>query len=160
MTATVRDTRPPPVVVRSLNIVLRSLLRSPLGRFVDALVLLEFEGRRSGRRYRIPVGSHETSAGRVVFTPAAWRANFTSGAPVLVHHRGRSQRMQGVLVDDAETTAQAIDHVLGSGASTRFLALDVTPGHHITAAEVDELGWAELRLTPLMDDEAYQVVPG
>lgn len=149
MTSNVQDTRPPPVVVRSLNVVLRLLLRSPLGRFVDALVLLEFEGRRSGRRYRVPVGSHQTPTGRVVFTPAAWRANFTSGAPVLVHHRGRSARMQGLLVDDAEATARAIDHVLASGASTRFLALKVTPEHHITAAEVDELGWAELRLVPV-----------
>lgn len=149
MTAAVRDARPPRSVVRVLNVVLRRLLRTPIARWIDAPVLLEFAGRRSGRRFRVPVGWYETGEGWVVFTPAPWRANFATTAPVVVRHRGQRHLMSGTLVTDAGATAQVIDDVLASGASTRFLAVDVAPGHRITAREVTGLGTAMVVLRPV-----------
>lgn len=148
MTPVVRDARPPAVVVGALNIVLRRLLRTPLARWIDSLVLLEFDGRRTGRRYRVPVGWYAAGGRRVVFTPARWPANFAGTAPVLVHHRGRATEMVGTLVTDPAMTAAAIDEVLASGASTRFLAVDVPIGHHITAEDTTMLGTAMVRLEP------------
>jgi hypothetical protein len=93
MTAVVRDARPPTAMVAAINPILRALLRTPFARLAKHLALLEFSGRRSGRRYRVPVGWHQADGVPVVFTPAPWRANFQGGAPTTVHHRGRSQHM-------------------------------------------------------------------
>jgi hypothetical protein len=149
VTAAVRDARPPLWVVRVLNVVLRRLLRTPIARFIDAPVLLEFDGRRTGRRLRVPVGRYAIDEGWVVFTPAPWRVNFATAAPAVVRHRGRRHVMSGTLVTDPAATARAIDDVLASGASTRFLAVDVAQGHRITAQEVTELGTAMVILQPL-----------
>jgi hypothetical protein len=157
VTAAVRDARPPLAVVRVLNVVLRRLLRTPFARFVDAPVLLEFVGRRSGRRFRVPVGRYATDDGWVVFTPAPWRANFATTAPVVVRHRGHGHLMSGTLVTDPAATAQAIEDVLASGASTRFLAVDVAPGHRITAQEVIELGTAMVILQPASHADALGI---
>jgi hypothetical protein len=54
----VRDGRPPAMLVRLLNPVARVVLRTPFGRIVKPVALLQFTGRRSGRRYVIPVGLH------------------------------------------------------------------------------------------------------
>ena len=148
MTPVVRDARPPAVVVGALNVVLRRLLRTPLARWIDALVLLEFDGRRTGRHYRVPVGWYVAGGGRVVFSPARWPANFAGTAQVLVHHRGRATPMVGTLVSDPAATAAAIAEVLASGASTRFLAVDVPAGHRITAEDTARLKTAMVRLEP------------
>jgi len=68
MSAVVRDVRPPLAVIRLLNPIMRFVLRTPLGRVVRPFALLEFSGRRSGRRYRVPVGWHEFNGEPVVLT--------------------------------------------------------------------------------------------
>ena len=98
MTAVVRDAHPPAVLVRVLNPIMRTLLRTPLGRLVRPFALIEFAGRRSGRRYRVPVGWHHADGVTVVFTPAPWRVNFSAGAPATVHYRGRTRPMTGMVV--------------------------------------------------------------
>jgi len=78
--------QPPPVpVMRLVSPLMRRLLRSPLAsRLPPALTLLEFAGRRSGRRFAVPVGVHEVQDGSVVFTEAGWRRNFAGGPEVTV----------------------------------------------------------------------------
>ena len=148
MTAVVRDSRPPLIVVRALNVVLRGLLRTPIARWIGPLVLLEFDGRRSGRRYRVPIGWYEVGGGRVLFTPAPWRANFATGAPVVVRHRARRLPMVGTLVTDPARTAEAINEVLASAQSTRFLAVAVEPGDQVHADDITRLGSAMVVLRP------------
>ena len=45
---TVRDARPPDVVVRVTNLIVRPLLRTPAARLLSPLALLEFKGRSTG----------------------------------------------------------------------------------------------------------------
>ena len=53
---------------RVLNAVMRLLLRSPLHRLRSRRVLLlEFRGRRSGKRYLMPVSYWERSPDEVVW---------------------------------------------------------------------------------------------
>jgi hypothetical protein len=81
---------------RSLNVVLRSLLRSPLHGLVSGrLVLLTVTGRRSGREYTFPVGfSEDPGAGSVtigVGWPSRkrwWRNLRGDGAAVRLRLRG------------------------------------------------------------------------
>ncbi len=72
MSAIVRDARPPGIVVRVLNPLMRALLGSRAGRRMKNVALIEFNGRRSGRQYRIPVGWHSAAGTAFVVTPASW----------------------------------------------------------------------------------------
>jgi hypothetical protein len=104
---------PPDLVIRLVNPIARFLLRSPLGGPLRRrYMLLEFTGRRSGRRYAVPVTVHRAGgppAGEpyelYVLTGAAWRHNFRGGADVAVTLDGRTTPMRGELVDDPETVA-------------------------------------------------------
>ena len=148
MTALVRDARPPLALIRVLNPVLRTVLRTPLGRVVRPFVLLDFTGRRSGRSYRVPAGWHEVDGVTFVLSPARWRGNFAGGAPVTVHRRGSVQKMTGTLVTDPSQVATAIQSLLDSGAAPRTVGLDVPTGHHITASDVVAVDRAMIELRP------------
>jgi hypothetical protein len=153
VTAVVRDARPPLAVIRVLNPIMRFVLRTPLARLVRPFALLEFYGRRSGRRYRIPVGWHEADDGPVVLTPAPWRINFAGGATTTVRYRGRAQQMTGSLVTDPLTVASALQSMFASGTAPRSMGLDVPAGHVMTASDVVSVERAMIRFQPC-DDKA------
>jgi hypothetical protein len=136
MTQTVRDARPPAAVLRVLNPVMRAVLRSPVGRAVTPLALLEFDGRRSHRRYRVVAGWHPTDDGPVVFTPAGWRTNLRDGVPVVVRQRGRRRSMIADLVTDPAAVAVALNSVLGRGTSPRMVGLTIPVGHRLDVDDV------------------------
>ena len=96
--STVRDARPPGVVVRVTNLIVRPLLRTPAAKLIKPLALLEFHGRRSGQRRRVVVAWHVIDDVGFVITPARWRANFVGGHPTTVYHRGSSMTLVGTLV--------------------------------------------------------------
>ena len=142
----VRLQPPPPAVLRLVNPVLRTLLLSPLGgRLPPLMAVLVFTGRRSGRRFAVPVGVHELAAGPVVFTEARWRLNFAGGREVSVR-RGRQHREgRGVLVEDLEAVAQALAEAV-ERVGARDLALRTTPGHEITREDLLALDRRMVRL--------------
>jgi hypothetical protein len=102
----VQPQAPPAVLLRVVNAVLRTLLRTPLHRLVDGgFLLLHVTGRKSGRRYDVVVGRHEIDGGLFVATSAPWRKNLTGGAPVEVTDRGRVRAGHGELVKDPGAVA-------------------------------------------------------
>jgi deazaflavin-dependent oxidoreductase (nitroreductase family) len=85
------------------------LLRSPLHRLVGGgLLLLTVTGRRSGRRYTIPVGYQRDGDVLHVLVSKArrkqWWRNFREPAPVEVELRGERWQATGRLID-AESAA-------------------------------------------------------
>ena len=112
MTAVIKDARPPNAVVRVLNPVLRTLLRSPVGRLIGPLALIEFTGRHSNKTYRVVVAWHDHLDTPIVLTPAPWRANFTNGAAVTVRWRGRRTNHFAVLDTDPDNVAAAMNILL------------------------------------------------
>ena len=89
---------------RVLNAVMRVLLRSPLHRLRSRRVLLlEFTGRRSGRRYRMPVSYWEREPGRIVcLTSATWSQWWINldEADVVLALRGGTRAGRAALVRD------------------------------------------------------------
>lgn len=87
---------------RLTNPALRWLLRSPLHRPISRwLVLLAYEGRRSGRPYAIPVGYVRADGGVVAAAPRAetnWWRNFRSPWPCAVWLRGNRRAATGSVV--------------------------------------------------------------
>jgi deazaflavin-dependent oxidoreductase (nitroreductase family) len=81
------------------NFIVRALLRVPLlSRGVGKrLITLYVVGRKSGKRYTVPVAytSHEGTL--LIGTPFGWGRNLRTGVPVEVRFKGR-RRLADVLV--------------------------------------------------------------
>ena len=95
-----------------LNPVISSLLRSPLHRLLSAgLVLVEVQGRRTGRLYWIPVGYQRDGATITVLVSHArrkqWWRNYQEPAPIRVLLRGRIVRGRAEVVTPGSTAFNA-----------------------------------------------------
>lgn len=138
--------QPPAPLVKTLNVVLRVVLPSPLGRGVGEFMLLAFAGRRTGQRYRVPVTAHRDAEGLCALTPARWKVNFRGGVDVGVTFAGRTAPMRGVLVEDeAEVARTYLDRMteLGMRRAARMIGLKFPLGRLPTLDEVVELVRAE-----------------
>lgn len=136
MDSAVIDARPPAVVVRLTNLIMRPLLRSPAGRLVKPLALLEFTGRSSGTRRRVVVGWHGDGTAATVLTPAAWRANFDNGYPATVYWCGQRSSVIGTLDSDPARVAAAVTALLHAGTPARSLALNIPAGHTLDSMDI------------------------
>lgn len=76
---------------RLVNRVVRTILRTPvLSRLAGRrLVVLEVVGRRSGRRFEVPVAYTRLGEVLLIGTPFAWGRNLRTGVPVTIRLRGR-----------------------------------------------------------------------
>jgi len=140
--ADVRLAPPPPRwVLRTMNHVMRPLLAAPLGKRIDGVMLLEFQGRRTGRTIRVPVNLNLVDGFVTAFTDAPWRYNFTSGAPATVIHRGRRHPTYGTLVPmSPQEMGVAVRKSLDNGGSAQRMGIKSPKGHEPTAAELAAIG--------------------
>ncbi len=122
--------------MRVLNPIVRTLLRSPVGSRIRPLALLDFAGRRTGRRRRVVVAWHELDSRRFVVTPAGWRANFDGGASATVRHRGVSRTMIGTLESDPSKVARVLRQLFDAGSPPKSVGLAIEGGHVVTAHDV------------------------
>lgn len=146
MTAVVEWHQPPAPLVKTMNVVLRRVLPSPLGRRVGEFMLLSFTGRRTGQHYRFPVTAHRDAEGLFALTPAGWKANFRGGADVEVTLAGRTTPMRGVLIEDEAVVARTyLDRIteLGLRRAGREIGLRFPAGRLPTLEEVAELARRE-----------------
>lgn len=96
------------VINRSLNRIVRALLRSPRhGMVSDKLLLITVTGRRSGRAYTFPVAymEHDGIVSISVGAPARkrWWRNVIGGAPVRLRLRGSERTGLAVARGDEST---------------------------------------------------------
>lgn len=149
----VRLSPPPPALMRLLNPLVRRVLSSRyLGGRIDQIMLLEFTGRRTGRRIRVPVALHLIDGVPMAFTHRPWRLNFTGGAPVTITHRGQVRRGRGVLLAATpEQVASALRAALDSGTSPFVLGLKIARSHEPTTQDLARVGTFLIRfdLEPL-----------
>lgn len=76
-----------------VNPTMKALLRSPMHRLLShAMMILIFNGRKSGKRYTIPVGYLQEGNKLYLFSHANWAKNFIGGAPVAIRLRGELVR--------------------------------------------------------------------
>jgi hypothetical protein len=90
-------------ILSRLNPVVAGLLRSPLHPLLSrGLLLLTVTGRRSGRRYSIPLGYQEDGDDLVVMVSEArrkqWWRNYYEPGPVSLRVRGRDRSGRAALV--------------------------------------------------------------
>jgi hypothetical protein len=126
-------------MMRVSNPVVRLLLRSPFGGPMrKQFMVLRFTGRKTGRRYDVPVVAHRLGDELYSLTDARWRNNFRGGADVEVTLDGHVFRMRGQLIEDPESVApiyaRSIDQ-FGVKRAQRMLGIKIyTPGTPTTEA--------------------------
>jgi hypothetical protein len=134
----VRSSPPPPLLMRLINPVVRRFLTTRLlGGHIEALMLVEFTGRRTGRVIRLPMARHLIEGDVCAFTGRPWRLNFTGGAPVIVTHRGRArQGHASLLAATSEQVGAALRTALDNGSSPFVLGLKIPRGDVPTVADL------------------------
>jgi deazaflavin-dependent oxidoreductase (nitroreductase family) len=96
------------------NLFVIGLLRSPLHRLASgSLLLITYRGRRSGRRFTIPVMYAEREGTLTIFVgqpeQKRWWRNLRGGAEVEVRLRGRRLRGQAEVVEDSAAVETYLD---------------------------------------------------
>jgi hypothetical protein len=156
MTSTVKRSVPPPTLVKMGNPLVRMLLGSPLhGMLDDALLVLHLTGRKTGRRYDIPVGYVDMDGKLTIVTIARWRVNLRGGANVEVTLRGCLRPMHALLEEDPASVAvsyQAMIGRIGWKKAQRQLGISPRGGRAPTVLELKdaarEYGWSVITLIP------------
>jgi deazaflavin-dependent oxidoreductase (nitroreductase family) len=137
-----------------VNRLVLGLLRTPLlsralGR---RLVTLYVTGRKSGRRYVIPVAYTRHDGDLLIGTPFGWGRNLRSGEPVTIRLRGRLRQadVQAYRAEGDVTRAYAV-MCRDNRNFARFNQVTIGPGGQPDPGQLHE-AWAAgaraFRLTP------------
>jgi hypothetical protein len=132
------------------------LLRTPLaGSLRDQMMVVSFNGRKSGRRYSIPLSAHRIDNNLYAITSAPWKHNFRDGADAEVLHNGKTTAMRGELIQDPSTVAELSRRVAesyGVKQAQRTMGLKFRDGRIPTVEEFTEVAQRDklvaVRLTP------------
>jgi len=156
MSGTVKRSVPPAALVKMGNPLVRVLLGSPLhGILDDSFLVLHVTGRKTGRRYSIPVGYVDMDGKLTVVTLARWRVNLRGGADVEVTLRGGLRSMHALVDEDPASVAvsyQSMIERIGWQKAQRQLGISLPSGRAPTVLELkdaaSEYGWSVITLTP------------
>ena len=146
---------PPQVLLKVVNPALRLLLRTPAGAALKDFMVVRFTGRKTGRRYAVPVSAHHLDGDLLVILVAGWKHNFREGAAVDVTYAGQTAAMHGELIAEPGAVAESAHRVavgLGAKKAQRSMGLafpdDIVPSVEEFADASRRLGLAVIRLTP------------
>jgi hypothetical protein len=154
--AAVIVSHPPDAILRVVNPILKSLLRTPLmGGARKQLMVVGFNGRKTGHRYSVPVSAHQIDGDLYALVGAPWKRNFRNGAAADVLHDGKSAAMRGDLIEDPAAVADLYHRSAESyGAATaqrmmgmKFRDQGIPTLEDFTEA-VEREKLAAIRLTP------------
>ena len=96
-----------------INPTMKTILRSPAhGLVSDHLLLLTFQGRKSGREYTTPVGYSQDGNSLHLMTESPWWKNLQGGAPVEVLLRGERRSGTAAVETDPRAVARVLQHDL------------------------------------------------
>jgi hypothetical protein len=98
--------KPPLTLMKIANPVVSALLRSGRTKLGDALLLVSFVGRKTGRRYSTPVGYRHLNGKPTFFTDSRWGRNLHGGADISVVLGGRELAARADPIADADRVAE------------------------------------------------------
>jgi deazaflavin-dependent oxidoreductase (nitroreductase family) len=137
-----------------VNRIIKGLLRTPLlSRLVGSrLVTLYVTGRKTGRRYAVPVAYTRHEGDLLIGTPFGWGRNLRTGEPVAIRFKGR-RRLADVLVlaEEQEVTDAYAVMARDNRAFAKFNNIGFDSAGNPVPADL-RLAWAAgaraFRLTP------------
>jgi deazaflavin-dependent oxidoreductase (nitroreductase family) len=129
----IRSNVPSIRVLHAINPFVAAILRSPLhGLLSKQMMLLTYTGRKTGKRYTIPVGYARDGETLVVFSSRPWRRNLRGGASVEVRLQRRRYTGTAIPIEDPEEVAAEVERTIAEygrkEATWRTgITLDMTP---------------------------------
>jgi hypothetical protein len=79
----------------------KAFLRTPLaGAARSQFMVIDFAGRKSGRKYSLVLTAHTIDGILYALTGASWKYNFRDGATAKVLHNGKTKTMRGELIEN------------------------------------------------------------
>jgi hypothetical protein len=155
MAESIDAAHPPQALLKVVNPVLRLALRTPLGSALKQFMVVSFTGRKTGRRFSVPVSAHHLDGDLYVILEAKWKYNFRDGAPADVLHNGRTTHMHGQLITDPAAVADIVHRVAssyGAKKAQQTMGLkfrdDTVPSKEEFRTAATRVGIAAIRLTP------------
>jgi len=137
-----------------VNRVVQVMLRTPLlCRVVGRrLITVEVVGRKTGRRFEVPVAYTREGEVLLIGTPFAWGRNLRTGEPVTILLAGRRRTVDvEVLTDEAGVTAAYAEMARDNHNFAQFNQIGLDD-HGEPVPEDLRLAWAAgaraMRLTP------------
>jgi F420H(2)-dependent quinone reductase len=140
-----------------LNLVMRAVLATPvLHRAVsDRVLVLDVIGRKSGKRYRIPVGYAPDGADVLIGTAGRWRRNLVADRPIEYVRARRRGRAAAEVVTDEERCTELYRRILAHNpVHGRFAGIRSEPDGAPNPEDLRRAlaaGTAVVRLQPLPD---------
>jgi hypothetical protein len=153
----ITTSHPPEALLRLVvNPILARLLRTPFaGAARHQFMVVDFNGRKSGRPYSLVLSAHLIDGILYALTGANWKVNFRDGAPAQVLHDGKTTAMRGELItDQAHVTDLYARCAESYGAKRAERAMGVgfrnhqMPTHDQFAEAVQQLNLRAIRFTP------------
>jgi hypothetical protein len=139
--------------IRLLNPVVRQLVRRGVGSAARDMMVVHWEGRKSGKAFSTPV-SRFAGEGEAVFmtTTASYKHNFVDGWPAMLQLGKQRHEAVGLLVSEPGAVAARLESVLedlGPKRGQRNLGLqfDTQPTTAEFVALVEDTGWAVIDFT-------------
>ncbi|KUI34711.1 hypothetical protein AU195_09330 [Mycobacterium sp. IS-1496] len=146
---------PPQALLNVINPGLRLALKTPLGSALKQFMVVSFTGRKTGRRFSVPVSAHHLDGDLYVILEAKWKHNFRDGATADVTHNGRTTRMNGHLITEPNAVADIVHRVAdgyGAKKAQQTMGLkfrgDTVPSIDEFRDAARQIGIAAIRLTP------------
>ena len=153
----ITESHPPKAFLRLVvNPILARLLHTPFaGAARHQFMVVDFNGRKSGRPYSLVLTAHLIDGILYALTGASWKVNFRDGAPAQVLHDGKTTAMRGELITDTAHVAdlyarcaesygvKRAERIMGIGFRNHQL-----PTRDQFAEAVEQLGLRAIRFTP------------
>lgn len=136
------------------NSVLRGILRSPLHPVLSGrLLVIVVTGRKSGKRYRIPVGYVEHDGAFLIGTAGKWRRNLAANQTVTVLLRGKTREATAEVITDEDCCTELYRPILAKNPiHGKYAGIGIEPDGSPNPADLQaalKRGVAVVRLTLL-----------
>lgn len=136
----VQRVHPPRWLMKAINPIVRWRLgRRARGETARRLMVLHVTGRKTGNRYRVPVGRQMVNGRLCAFTDGSWRHNLRGGADVEVRIDGKTKSARAELEEDpgriARVFLERIEEV-GVADASRALGIRVNVARNPTLHEL------------------------
>ena len=138
-----------------INPLMRWGLAGPLhARFgSDTLMVLSFTGRRTGKRYRFPIGYMQQGSTLISYSPFSWWRSLRSGAPVTVTVRGRTlQGRAEAITDTAIVEAGMLVYLRHNPGDAKYFEVEIGPGGEPDAADVARAAQRNVQVRIQLED--------
>lgn len=144
---------PPDAAYKVINPILGRLLRSPLHSPISKrLMLLEFAGRKSGKRFRIPVAYVADGSTLLLSTQSRWKANLRGGARVAFWLGGKRRTGAAELIEGEVGVADALGRMVRAEPGFgQIIGVGLGPDDQPLQADLQrarERGFVAIRITP------------